>query len=72
MLICQIRTRVYQEAMVTTIFLSGCGGGGGGAGIFIELVIFFSEPSSVKIYFTHEKESKKFASYHVEQKYIFS
>jgi hypothetical protein len=71
MLICQIRTRVYQEAKVTTIFLSGCGGGGC-AGIFIELVVFFSEPSSVKIYFTHEKESKKFASYHVEQKYIFS
>jgi D-serine dehydratase len=30
-----------------------------------------SEPSSIKIFFSHEKESKKFFSYHVEQKYIF-
>jgi hypothetical protein len=30
-----------------------------------------SEPSSVKILFSHEKESKTIFSYHVEQKYIF-
>ena len=50
----------------------GGGGGGGGSGIFIVLVNFYSEPYSVKIFFSHEKESKEFASYHVEQKYIFS
>ena len=43
----------------------------GGGGIFIVLVKKISEPSSVKIYFSHEKESKTFFSYHVEQKYIF-
>ena len=32
---------------------------GGAAGIFIVLVNFFSEPSSVKRFFSHEKESKK-------------
>ena len=47
------------------------GGSGRGAGIFIVLVNLFSEPSSVKIFFSHEKESKKNVSYHVEQKYIF-
>jgi hypothetical protein len=40
----------------TTIFLSG--GWGRGPGIFIVLVKKFSEPSSVKIFFSHEKESK--------------
>jgi hypothetical protein len=30
-----------------------------------------SEPSSVKIFFSHEKEIKQICSYHVEQKYIF-
>ena len=30
-----------------------------------------SEPSSIKIFFSHEKESKKLFSYHVEQKYVF-
>ena len=39
--------------------------------IFIVLVKKISESSSVKIFFTHEKESKQFFSYHVEQKYIF-
>jgi hypothetical protein len=43
----------------------------GGAGILIVLVNYFSEPSSVKIIFSNEKESKNFFSYHVEQKYIF-
>jgi hypothetical protein len=50
----------------TTIFLTG-----GGTGIFIVLVKKISEPSSVKIFFSQEKESKKKFSYHVEQKYIF-
>ena len=40
--------------------------------IFIVLVKKNSEPSSVKIFFSHEKESKKNVYYHVEQKYIFS
>ena len=40
---------------VTTLFLSG-----GGAGIFIVLVNLFLEPSSVKIFFSHEKERKIF------------
>jgi len=40
------------------------------AGIFIVLVTFFSEPSSVKIFFSLE-DSKKLFSFHVEQKYIF-
>ena len=44
---------------------------GGWAGIFIVLINIFSEPSSVKIFFSHEKESKNCCSYHVEQKYIF-
>jgi hypothetical protein len=39
--------------------------------IFIVLVKKISEPFSVKIFFSHEKESKKLFSYHVEQKYIF-
>jgi hypothetical protein len=43
----------------------------GGAGIFIVLVIFFPEPSSVKIFFSHKKESKNLFPYHLEQKYIF-
>jgi hypothetical protein len=43
----------------------------GGTGIFIVLVKKISEPSSVKKKFSHEKESKTFFSYHVEQKYIF-
>jgi hypothetical protein len=43
----------------------------GGAGIFIVLVKKISEPSSVKIFFSHEKESKNLFSYHMEQKYIF-
>jgi len=58
--------RIYvnptNTSKATTIFLSG---------IFIVLINFVSEPSSVKIFFSHEKESKKFCSYHVEQKYIF-
>ena len=41
-------------------------------GIFIVVVNKISEPSSVKIFFSHEKESKKNVYYHVEQKYIFS
>jgi hypothetical protein len=44
---------------------------GEGAGIFIVLVKKISEPSSVKMFFSHEKESKTFVSHHVEQKYIF-
>ena len=42
-----------------------------GVGIFIVLVNCFSEPSSVKIFLSYERESKTFCSYHVEQKYIF-
>ena len=40
-------------------------------GISSVLVNYFPEPSSVKIFFSHEKESKQLFSYHVEQKYIF-
>jgi hypothetical protein len=32
---------------------------------------FCLEPSSVKIFFSHEKESNNLFSYHVEKKYIF-
>jgi hypothetical protein len=41
---------------------------GGGSGIFHCARKFFSEPSSVKFFFSHEKESKNLFSYHVEQK----
>ena len=43
----------------TTIFLSGSGRGEG-PGIFNVIVNIFSEPSSVKIFFSQEKESKQF------------
>ena len=63
MVLCIINLKCCKA---TTIFLSG-----GSAGIFIVLVIFFSKPSPDKIFFSHEKESKKMFSYHVVQKYIF-
>jgi hypothetical protein len=41
---------------------------GGGSEIFHCARKFFSEPSSVKIFFSQEKESKNLFSYHMEQK----